>query len=207
MKKMLMFFCVILIVIGSTGTVWAAITTVSESAGYSTLPSPKLMTVGQTFSFAQNTNLNSIALTINNSPDFTFYLCEWNNGTSSAGDILFDSGPMTSGSLYYDLKIDFDNEQLSAGTDYIFFISGNIGVTPVAKNNLYKDGIFAELDGSLSPGSEWDTYLGESPIFGYDMAFTMDYDCASVPVPGAIWLLGFGITAMAGLRKKTGNKN
>jgi hypothetical protein len=88
-----------------------------------------------------------------------------------------------------------------AGDDYAesYFIAKDNSVTWVwSKLNTYEDGTF-DLKETVAVGTTIDFIVGQNNLYGNTpLAATIN----TVPIPGAVWLLGSGLLGLAGLRRK-----
>jgi hypothetical protein len=151
-----------------------------------------------------------------NQPAFTFegYVYAW-NGSKATGAALWSSGPMsTAGSGGFEpITFSTGGINLTTGSQYVLFASisnyytdgdgtgqwGYIGQTgnyPSTYFTFYNNG----GDFSALTTNAWEGWGA-----GQALAFKAEF--SSVPLPGAVWLLGSGLLGLAGLGRRKFSKS
>jgi hypothetical protein len=168
---------------------------------------------GQTFTLqaGEDTYLQSISFYLNDdngdsstNPSVEIRICEW----SDSDNILFSSDPISTdynNHVYewqgynFELKTVDIGLQLTAGVEYLIWITSltqeasNIGSVKSTEIDYYA---YGKLYSGHTNTTGWDE------ISNQDLAFMMELGSVSVPIPGAVWLLGSGLVGLAGLRKR-----
>ena len=156
------------------------------------------------------TQLDSFSFNISTGGTITYraYVMAW-NGTMATGPVLFQSGDqVATGNQFYTYNTGGIN--LTAGTQYVLFVSvsnnyfaGNgIGSMGARFDNPYLGGDFVYMNNGGNFGllstNVWNTFGG------YDLAFVANFSSpnAQTPEPAAIFLLGSGLTGLAGFARR-----
>lgn len=193
------------------------IDTTPPNTNIATFGYPNTATYGQTITaVAGTTQLDSFTFNIQTGGVITYraYVMAW-NGTNATGPILFQTGDqMATGNQFYTYHTSGIN--LSAGSQYVLFVSvsnnyfvGNSsGVMAARHDNPYAGGAFVYSNNSGNFGllstTPWSSFTS------FDLAFVAQFSSpngpAPVPEPAAIFLLGTGLTGLAGYARRRRNK-
>lgn len=175
------------------------------------LGDPSFATVGQTF-VASGDVLTAFTFFLQDTQAgvataFDVQLLAW-NGSRATGDVLFQSGTLTTSGSTAGQRFDVSlNEALSAGQQYVIFLStsahqdsmvNNAGLGYV--NNTYAGGNLVYLNNGPNVGgiltSDW------IPYSQLDLAFSLQFSSAAVPLPSAAGLGGVGLIGLAVRRSR-----
>ncbi|HEX8273594.1 MAG TPA: PEP-CTERM sorting domain-containing protein [Longimicrobiaceae bacterium] len=204
---------------GATSSGLAAQATISTEAAASAGITTSAETMGQTFVAPDpfNTVLQSFRVAFGTYPESREYvarLMRWLPGTLQVtGPTLFQSavGTTMANTSWTYVTFDVGGIALDPTATYIFFlsVSGNNGMTapgssiyspsPYAAGSTYDVGVsmFDAVDTSARWGEPFSNYGG------LDLAFTAQFTPdTTVPEPASMALLGTGLAALVGARRK-----
>jgi hypothetical protein len=213
-KHLILSLVAVTVILLGFGTAGMAATTIDttpyQNDQVSIFGNPDTATYGQTITTPVDNVLQSFTFYMQMDVDTTVRgeVYAW-SGTKATGPNLFESASMVvaGSSSFVPVTFNTGGVALVPGDQYVLFatVSKDLGSGsgPWASVNydVYSGGLFVFINNGYDPSqwttTDWNYYGWYSAA---DLSFKADF--ATVPLPGAVWLLGSGLVGLVGLRRK-----